>query len=198
MPAHLLQPPAQERDPPAGQAPVGLELRLAGATRSHSTADHPEAAAQALEVLPHPPHARQVVLELCELDLELALGAAGMLGEDVEDQLRAVDDARRQRVLEVALLARIELVVDEERLGSSVRELGLELPELPLADIAALVGPRTALDQLAHRLDAGGTRKLTQLVELVLLVHPRSQHGDDESPLRLHARGGIRLALCHD
>ena len=103
-----------------------------------------------------------------------------------------------ERVFEVALLARVELVVDEERVGARVRELGLELPELPLADVAALVGPRTTLHQLPHRLDAGGTRKLTQLVELVRLVHPRSQHGDDESSLRLHARGGIRLALCHD
>ena len=106
MPAHLLQPPAQERDPPSGQAPVGLELRLAGATRADAPADDAQAAAEALEMLPHSPHARKVVLELRELDLELALGAAGMLGEDVEDQLGAVDDARRQRILEVALLRR--------------------------------------------------------------------------------------------
>ena len=33
----------------------------------------------------------QVVLELRQLDLELALGAHGVLGEDVEDQLRPVD-----------------------------------------------------------------------------------------------------------
>ena len=39
----------------------------------------------------------------------------GVLGEDVEDQLRAVDDARLQRVLERPLLRRSELVVDEER-----------------------------------------------------------------------------------
>ena len=38
----------------------------------------------------------------------------GVLGEDVEDQLRAVDDARVERVLERPLLGRIELVVDEE------------------------------------------------------------------------------------
>ena len=43
-----------------------------------------------------PAHARQVVLELRELDLELPLGAHGVLGEDVEDQLRPVDHARRR------------------------------------------------------------------------------------------------------
>ena len=149
-------------------------------------------------MLPHPAHAREVVLELRELDLELALGAARMLGEDVEDQLRAVDDARRERVLEAALLGRAELVVDEQRLRARVRELRLQLVELPFPDVAALVGPRPPLDELADRLDPGGARKLAQLVELVVLVDPRSQHGDDESPLRLHARGGIRLALSHD
>ncbi len=88
---------------------VALELRLARAARA-------DAAAEALEVLPHAAHARQVVLELRELDLELPLGRRRVLGEDVEDQLRPVDDARVERVLEEPLLRRIELVVDEQAL----------------------------------------------------------------------------------
>ena len=99
------------RDAAPREPAVGLELRLAGAARA-------DAAAEALEVLPHAAHARQVVLELRELDLELALGAHGVLGEDVEDQLRPVDDARLERVLEVALLRGLELVVDDQRLSA--------------------------------------------------------------------------------
>ena len=64
-------------------------------------------------MLPHATHARQVVLELGELDLELSLGARRVLGEDVEDQLRPVDDAGGQGILERALLRRLELAVDE-------------------------------------------------------------------------------------
>jgi hypothetical protein len=67
-------------------------------------------------VLPHASHARNVVVQLRELDLELALGADGVLGEDVEDQLRAVDDPRRKGVFEAPLLRRRQLVVDQERL----------------------------------------------------------------------------------
>ena len=63
----------------------------------------------------------QVVLELRELDLELALGASRVLREDVEDQQRAVDDARLQLVLEQLLLRRRELVVDEQHLGAARR-----------------------------------------------------------------------------
>ena len=77
-------------------------MRRRAMRRSLSSCDspgsaRPDAAAEALEVLPHAPHARQVVLELRELDLQLALGADGVLGEDVEDQLGAVDDTRVER-----------------------------------------------------------------------------------------------------
>ena len=78
----------------------------------------PAPAAEALEVLPGAPHPREVVLELRQLDLQLALGRDGVLGEDVEDQLGAVDHAGRERVLERSLLRRRELVVDEEHLGA--------------------------------------------------------------------------------
>ena len=92
-----------------------------GPLRADAGADRAAAAAEPLEVLPGAAHARQVVLELRQLDLELALGRDGVLGEDVEDQLRAVDDAGGERVLERPLLRRRELVVDEEHLRASRR-----------------------------------------------------------------------------
>src|SRR6185503_9443209 len=82
----LLQSAPELADPPASEPPVRLELRLAGAPR-------PDSASKALEVLPQAAHPREVVLELGQLDLELALGARRVLREDVEDQLRPVDDA---------------------------------------------------------------------------------------------------------
>ena len=66
---------------------------------------------------PETPHPRQVVLELRELDLELALGGVRMVGEDVEDHRGAVDNGRAERLLEVALLSRRELVVDGDQVG---------------------------------------------------------------------------------
>ena len=118
----------------AREPPVGLELALARAPR-------PDAAAEALEVLPHPAHAREVVLELRELDLELALGAPRVLREDVEDQLRAVDDARFERVLERSLLrrarARRRRAAPRPRCR---RYAALQLRELALADERSRVG----------------------------------------------------------
>ena len=83
----------------ADQAAVGLELRLARAAQA-------DAALLPLEVGPAADEARRQVLELRELDLQLALGAARALREDVEDQAHAVDDAAFERPLEVALLRR--------------------------------------------------------------------------------------------
>jgi hypothetical protein len=148
-------------------------------------------------VLPHAPHARQVVLELRELDLELALGAPGVLGEDVEDQLRPVDDPRGERVLELALLSRGEVVVDEERLGTRLLERARELGQLPLADVGPLIRPGALLEDLADRLHARGPRQLAKLAELLRGIDVRPQHGDDETPLGLHGLSRVRLALVH-
>src|SRR4029450_9321040 len=98
--AEVLETPAQERDAAARAAAVRFELRLTGPACSDPGAERAHAAAEAFEVLPQTAHARQVVLELRELDLQLAFGAARVLREDVEDQLGAVDNSRLQGILE--------------------------------------------------------------------------------------------------
>ena len=70
---------------------------------------------------PQAPHAGEVVLELGQLDLELALGAVGVVGEDVEDHGGAVDHRHAERRLEVSLLARSELVVAGDQVGVAAR-----------------------------------------------------------------------------
>ena len=55
-----------------------------------------------------------------------------VLGEDVEDQLRAVDDACLQGVLERALLDGVELVVHEEHLGVGVLVTRFSSSSFPL------------------------------------------------------------------
>src|SRR4029077_1334041 len=89
---------------------VRLELRLARAPGA-------DAAAQTLEVGPLPDQARQEIRELSQLDLQLPLGGARALGEDVEDQRGPVDDLDAERLGDVALLDRRELVVGDEEVG---------------------------------------------------------------------------------
>ncbi len=188
--AQLAQPAAEEGDAPAREAPVGLELRLARAAGA-------DAAAEPLEVLPQPPHPRQVVLELRELDLELALGAHGMLSEDVEDQLCPVDDPRLEHVLKRPLLGRTELVVDEEHLGAGLAVLALQFLELPLADVRPRVWQPPVLDDSADGLYARRPRELLELRELVVTVGSLREHGQHEPALGLGRRGAIGLSYRH-
>ena len=80
----------QHGDALAHAAAVDLELGLAGS----AVADH--AAGLARQMRPLAGEARQQVLELRQLDLELARLRGRPLREDVEDQLGAVDDAHAE------------------------------------------------------------------------------------------------------
>ena len=181
------QPAAQDGDPAAREPPVRLELSLAWASRA-DTAPEP------LEMLPEPAHARQVVLELRELDLQLSFGGDRVLREDVEDQLRPVDHPRLEGVLELTLLHRRELVVDKQRLCARTRKRLLQLDELPFSNVGARSRPGRPLDELADRLDTSGAGEFLQLGKLPAGVDPLRQHCDDEPALGLGTRCRVRLA----
>ena len=134
-------------DAVAREAAVGLDLRLARAARADAA--HAAPRAQTLEVRPQAAHARHVVLELGELDLHLALGAVGVVGEDVEDHRGAVDHRQLERRLEVALLARRQLVVAGDQVGVGRFEQGLELLHLARPEVEVGMRLVAVLDQLA-------------------------------------------------
>jgi hypothetical protein len=73
-------------------------------------------------------------MELRSFDLQAALVGSSMLGEDVEDQLGPVDNPGLELLLEVALLARAQvLVADQKVVGVRLPE-SLQLFDLALAD----------------------------------------------------------------
>ena len=118
---------------------------------------------------PQPAHAGEVVLELGELDLELAVGRVGVAGEDVEDHGGAVDDGHAELLLEVALLARGELVVAGDDVRVRGRELRLDLLDLARPEVQVGVRLVALLDQLADDGHAGGAQQLLELGEIVAL-----------------------------
>jgi len=132
-----------------------------------------------LEVGPEAAHAREVVLELRQLDLQLALGRAGVVGEDVEDDRRAVDHRDVQLLLEVALLAGHQLVVAGHEVRVRLLDGRLQLGELPAAEVAVRVGPLAALDELAGHRHAGRPEQLAQLAQVRLA----GRHADQERAL---------------
>jgi hypothetical protein len=174
--ADVGEPALERADALAGEAAVGLDLRLARPAGREPAARH---AAEALEVRPQAAHAGEVVLELGELDLELALGRVRVPGEDVEDERGAVDDRHLELLLEVALLARRELVVahDHVRVGRLGRRLDLE--QLARAEVRVRVRLRAMLHVLADHDDPGRAQQLAQLGQVVA----GGERGDQEGAL---------------
>ena len=157
---HALEAPLEQGDAVAGEPAVGLELGLARA----SCAD---AAAEPLEVLPHPAHALQVVLELGELDLELALGAVGMQSRRCRGS-RGSGRPRASRACPrggAAGSASDRPRTPRPRPCTS-RHSARSSSTLPLADVGPGVGRGAVLHDLADDLDAGGTKELVHLGEL--------------------------------
>src|SRR5690606_36687325 len=85
-PAHVLQIVRQTPDALTDAPAIGLELRLARPSRA-------DAAAETRQRRGGPHEPRQEVLQLCQLHLQLAFARPCPLREDIEDELRSVDDA---------------------------------------------------------------------------------------------------------
>ena len=151
--AHVLKFLLQLLDLAVDVAAVGLELRLAGAAR----ADRRRAARGRLahEVRPHTGQARQQVLVLRQLHLQLPLARPGALGKDVKDQARAVEHAHAEFLLQHAHLRRGELVVKHCEVAVVGEDQLPQLRHLALAEEGARVGRGLALQQRCHRLAAG-------------------------------------------
>ena len=186
----LLQARAQPTDLVVEHPAVQLELGLAGA------ATHADAATLALQVRPHPHQARGLVLHARQLHLQLALGAAGTLREDLDDQLGPVGNLHLPEALKVALLDGADGVVEEDQADA----LGTQLVGDALGRTRAQVerGIRAIAPQhlAQHRLQPGRTRQGVEFIQIVSLqAFSLGGHGQQRSPLGV---GRVRVVLAGD
>jgi hypothetical protein len=94
-------------------------------------------------------------------------------------------------------LPRVEIVVDDEGFRLGLRNGLFELDELALPHVRARIGGRATLHQLSDRLDAGRAHELAHLSQLVVLIDPLAQNGDEKAALGLGAGRRVRLMLGH-
>ena len=144
----------------ADEAAVGLELRLAGTA-------HADTALLPLEVGPTAHQPAGDVFQLRELDFELALEAAGALRENIENQAVTVEDPPAGQLLEIALLAGRERVVDENDVGGVVFGNGANFVRLAAAHEEARVGTLTATRYGRDRLRPRRDRELRELLQIL-------------------------------
>ena len=155
---HLVEVGANLLDLLADEAPVGLELALAGSAGA-------DPAAGAREVGPQPRQARQVVLERGQLDLQAPLLRLRVASEDVDDQRRSIQHLAVQQLLEAALLVGCQLVVDDEHVEVGGRLLVDQLGGAALAEVPHRVGRAAALEGAAHHRRPGRLGQGGELVE---------------------------------
>jgi hypothetical protein len=178
---HFLDAVVQRLDALADQATVGLELRFARAAQADA------AAALAVEVGPAAHQARGHVLELRQLDLQLALEGARALGENREDESAAIEHAALQLFLQVAFLAGTEWRVDHHEVGGEFRDPGAQLLHLAGADEEARVGRLAGGRKHFEHLRAGRTRQRAELLDAIGFRSPAESHADQD---RTFAAGG--------
>src|SRR6185503_11358628 len=111
--------------------------------------------------------ARGEVLELGELDLQLSLMGLRALGEYVQDEAHAVDDAAVQAALEVALLHGGELVVEDRDARARRGDVAGHLLHLALAGEERGVGPVAASLHEGARFHARAGGEPLYLIEAV-------------------------------
>src|SRR5205814_2869710 len=149
------------RDPVADATAVDLELRLARSAAA-------DAAREAGQRIVAPDQARQAILELRQLDLQLAVRAPRTLREDVEDELRAIDDAQRGRLADVTGLRRGEIAIEDEQVSVEGHRAHEDLLQLAFTDERARIDLAPPLQDRVEDLDAGGARELAQLGHRIL------------------------------
>ena len=145
-------------DAPRDSAAVGFELRFTRASGS-------DTAAQARHFDAPSGQARQHVVELRQLDLQAAFPRAGAAGEDIEDELRAVDDLDFERFFEIALLGGRQVVVEDDHGRADGGDRGGELAHLARSDERGGFDTVAALDLALDHDRAGARSQLRQLFE---------------------------------
>jgi len=140
-------------------AAVGFELGFAFA------AAHADAAFLAGEMAPVAGEAGEEVLELGELDLELAFAGAGALGKDIEDQGSAVENLALEDLFEIPALGGGEFVVEDDGIDLVLAAFVGEFGGLAGADEGTGVGGFEFLGAGAGDLAAGGGGEFGEFIE---------------------------------
>ncbi len=164
---HLLQLLADLGEALADQAAVGLDLGFA------RPAEEAEAAALPLEMGPAAHQPAALIGEMRQFDLQAAFARRGALAEDFEDQRRAVEHLHLPGALEIALLDRRELGIDDDDFGFEPARLGRDLLDLAAADQGRRRRARQRHDVRGDDVEADGRRQPDRFVKTGLRIAPR-------------------------
>ena len=108
------------------------------------------------------------MLELRELDLQLAFFRAGALGENIQDQRGAIEHLALEDLFQVARLRRRKFIVEDDRIDFIAPAMLGEFVRLAGADVSAREDLFQFLRAVAEHVAAGRGCKFAQFVEGIL------------------------------
>ncbi len=139
-------------DPVHESASIHLELGLARSPRADTASLLGERTTGAAK-------SGQPVLQKRELDLGLAFGRASVLGEDVQNDRGSVDRGASEDLLQVALLSRREVVLEDHRVRVDRQTDLAQLVDLSRTEERGGIGSVTTLNDARHHVGAGGVNQ---------------------------------------
>ena len=132
------------------------------------------------------------MLELRQLNLQLAFARAGALREDVENQRRAVENFAVENFFEVAALRRRKVVVENHRVHVLPPAEIREFSRLALADERGGIQRFRFLQAVADDFAAGGGGQFAEFGERIARVRMVARFefdADEEDPFRPRVSG---------
>ena len=121
---------------------IGFELGFARAAGA-------DAAAQLRHLDAAPAQPRQHVFQLRQLHLQLAFAGPRMAGENIEDELGAVDHAHVDKLFDIALLRSGEIVIEQKQIGGDRSSGAGNFFQFSAADERGWIGTVAALQKFA-------------------------------------------------
>src|SRR5579883_1706751 len=146
--AHLFDVAPQRTDPMTDLPAVHFEFCFTRTARADTTAE-------TREVFAISGQARQPVLELSKLHLQLAFFGAGTTGKDIENQSRAVDDFSVEDFFQILVLAWREFFVKDNDIHTFQKNLFTQLLDFAFSDVGGRIRTVAALDHLIDDACAG-------------------------------------------
>ena len=108
-----------------------------------------------------------------------------MAGEDVEDELGAVEDAARKRGLKVAQLRGRQVVIEEDQVGIGGCGDAGDLLHLACADQRGWIRPGATLHEFGSDFAAGTAHQFAKLGERFIGIEARPFGGQRRRTLRI-------------
>ncbi len=176
---HFVQFPRQPRDLFRHAAAVDFQLRF---TRT----PHADAAALPRQVRPHAGQPRQQILQLRQLDLQLAVLRLRALRKNIENQLRPIQNLPLENLLQIAALRGTQLIVENHRADVLLLAKLRQFARLARPDVIGRRRRGPPLDRRIHHLAAGALHQFAQFLQRLRVVPLAVVR-----PLQTHQKGAL-------